>query len=112
MALVAAHQIGDFGLEGIIRLVREWSVLIRVAFPKDLVPEGMEFVDFTVVRKREGVGTFVTANVLMVESVLTVEWLVYVSNIVNEKTESKRIGKIVIVRVVTLNALVNSRFLV
>ena len=49
----------------------------------------MEFVDFTVVWKREGVGTFVTTDVLMVESVLTVEWLVDVSNIVNQKTESK-----------------------
>ena len=89
MALVAVRQIGNFGLEGFITSIGEWSVLIWVTFPKDLVPERMKLIDFTMVRKREGVGTFVTADILLVESIHTVEWLVDVTNIMDEETKSK-----------------------
>ena len=89
MALVAINQGGDFGLECLIALIGEWSVLVWVTLPQDLVPESVELLDLAVVGEREGIGTLVTRNVLVVEPVLTVEGLVDVTNVVDEETESK-----------------------
>ena len=72
MALVAVNQVRNFGLECFIAFIGEWSILIWVTFPHDLVPESVKLVNLTVVWKWERIGTLVAFNVLFVELVNTV----------------------------------------
>ena len=68
-----------------------------VSIVKNLVPEGVELIDRVVVLEREHVGSLVTLRELRVVSVLAVEGLHKIADVVDEKAQAVGLADILIV---------------
>ena len=72
---------------------------MRIAFVKDHVPQGMKLIHTVVVFELESIGSVITIWIITVESRLTMEWLMDITEVVDEKTESIGLLHIGLVRI-------------